>query len=128
MRNFIDRVFNNKKATMFIPIIISLLIYVLFIIFGTGEEKNNFIFIIPFISVFWYFGVFLVVYTQIKNPLCPEKFLDFFEFVATIFSSIGAVAFIILALINGMQNVNPQPILSCLTFSSLSWVHSKRNR
>ena len=91
MRDFLDKIFNNKKVTIFIPIIISLLIYILFVIFGTGEDKSNFMFIIPIISIFWYFGVFLVVYIQIKNPLCPEKFLDFFVFIATIFFSIGAV-------------------------------------
>jgi hypothetical protein len=127
MREFLDKIFNNKKATIFIPIIISLLIYILFIIFGTGEEKNNFMVIIPIISTFWYFGVFFVVFIQIKNPLCPDKFLDFFEFVATIFFSIGGVVFTILALMNRMQNFNPVTIPACLTFSALSWAHSKRN-
>ena len=127
MREFLDRIY-NKKATTFIPIIISLLIYILFVFLGTGDEKRNFMFIIPIISIVWYFGVFLVVYIQIKNPLCPEKFLDFFEFVATIFFSIGAVALTIFALINGMQNFNPVTIPAYLTLSSLSWAHSIRNR
>lgn len=127
MREFIDKIFKNKKATIFIPIIVSLIIYVLFILFGTGEEKNSFIIIIPLISIFWYFGVFFVIYIQIKNPICPEKFLDFFEFVAIIFFSIGAAVFIIFALINGMQNFNLVTIPACLTISSLSWAHSKRN-
>jgi hypothetical protein len=128
MRDFLDKIFNNKKVTIFIPIIISLLIYILFVIFGTGEDKSNFMFIIPIISIFWYFGVFLVVYIQIKNPLCPEKFLDFFVFIATIFFSIGAVFLTVSALINGMHNFNPVTIPACLTLSSLSWAHSKRNR
>jgi hypothetical protein len=128
MRVFLDKIFNNKKVTIFIPIIISLLIYILFVIFGTGEDKSNFMFIIPIISIFWYFGVFLVVYIQIKNPLCPEKFLDFFVFIATIFFSIGAVFLTVSALINGMHNFNPVTIPACLTLSSLSWAHSKRNR
>jgi hypothetical protein len=105
-----------------------LLIYILFVIFGTGEDKSNFMFIIPIISIFWYFGVFLVVYIQIKNPLCPEKFLDFFVFIATIFFSIGAVFLTVSALINGMHNFNTVTIPACLTLSSLSWAHSKRNR
>jgi hypothetical protein len=128
MRVFLDKIFNNKKVTIFIPIIISLLIYILFVIFGTGEDKSNFMFIIPIISIFWYFGVFLVVYIQIKNPLCPEKFLDFFVFIATIFFSIGVVFLTVSALINGMHNFNPVTIPACLTLSSLSWAHSKRNR
>lgn len=127
MRKFIDRIFNSRKTTMFIPIIISLVLYVLFLVFGSSEEKNNFLIIIPIISIFWYFGVFLVIFIQIKNPLCPEKFLDFFEFIATIFFSIGSSVLVILSLINGLQNFNPATIPACLTISSLSWAHSKRN-
>ena len=127
MRKFIDRIFNYRKTTMFIPIIISLVLYVLFLVFGSSEGKNNFLIIIPIISIFWYFGVFLVIFIQIKNPLCPEKFLDFFEFIATIFFSIGSSVLVILSLINGLQNFNPATIPACLTISSLSWAHSKRN-
>ena len=127
MRKFIDRIFKYRKTTMFIPIIISLVLYVLFFAFGSSEEKNNYLIIIPIISIFWYFGVFLVIFIQIKNPLCPEKLLDFFEFIATIFFSIGSSVLVILSLINGLQNFNPATIPACLTISSLSWAHSKRN-
>ena len=126
MREFLDKIFNNRKETTFIPIIIALLIYILLILFSTGEERNIYAIMVPFISVFCYFGVFFVIYIQIKNPLCPQKFLDFFEVLATIVSSIAAVLFTILGLINDIQNL-VSVILACLVFSSLSWVHSKRN-
>ena len=126
MREFLDKIFNNRKATIFIPIIIALLIYILLILFSTGEERNIYAIIVPIISVFCYFGVFFVIYIQIKNPLCPQKFLDFFEVLATIVFSIAAVLFTILGLINDVQNL-VFVILACLAFSSLSWVHSKRN-
>ena len=126
MREFLDKIFNNRKATIFIPIIIALLIYILLILFSTGEERNTYAIMVPFISVFCYFGVFFVIYIQIKNPLCPKKFLDFFEVLATIVSSIAAVLFTISGLINDIQDL-VFVILACLVFSSLSWVHSKRN-
>jgi hypothetical protein len=128
MREILDKIFKNKKLTILIPIIVSLFLYFLFVLFGTGEEKNNMLILLPLMGLFWYFGVFLVVYIQIKNPLCPEKFLDFFVFIATIFFSIGAVFLTVSALINGMHNFNPVTIPACLTLSSLSWAHSKRNR
>ena len=78
MRIFLDKIFKNKKVTILVPIIISLLLYFLYALWGTGEEKNNLLIITPIISLFWYFGVFLVIYIQIKNPMCPEGFLDFF--------------------------------------------------
>ena len=126
MREFLDKIFNNRKATISIPIIIALLIYVLLILFSTGEERNTYAIQVPIISVFCYFGVFFVIYIQIKNPLCPKKFLDFFEVLATIVSSIAAVLFTISGLINDIQDL-VSVILACLVFSSLSWVHSKRN-
>ena len=39
---------------------------------------------------------------------------------------IGSVIIVILGLIDGMKNFNPLYIASCLTFSSISWAHSKR--
>ena len=126
MRNFLDKIFRNKKVTILVPIIISLLLYFLYVLLGTGEEKNNLLIITPIASLFWYFGVFLVIYIQIKNPMCPEGFLDFFEIAATFFFGIGSVIIVILGLIDGMKNFNPLYIASCLTFSSISWAHSKR--
>ena len=126
MRNFLDKIFRNKKVTILVPIIISLLLYFFYVLLGTGEEKNNLLIITPIASLFWYFGVFLVIYIQIKNPMCPEGFLDFFEIMATFFFGIGSVIIVILGLIDGMKNFNPLYIASCLTFSSISWAHSKR--
>ena len=126
MREFLDKIFCNRKTTTFIPIIISLLIYILLIFLSEKDEKYIFMLIVPFMSIFCYFGVFLVVYIQIKNPLCPEKFLDFFETFATVFSVIVVVGFTIFSLIEGVQYLLTV-ILACMIFSSLSWVHSKRN-
>ena len=126
MRTFLDKIFKNKKVTILVPIIISLLLYFLYALLGIGEEKNNLLIITPIVSLFWYFGVFLVIYIQIKNPMCSEGFLDFFEIVATFFFGIGSVIIVILGLIDGMKNFIPLYIAPCLTFSSISWAHSKR--
>ena len=43
MRKILDKMFENKKLAILIPILISALMYVLFIIFGTAEDKINII-------------------------------------------------------------------------------------
>lgn len=129
MRGILDKIFENKKITISIPIFISLFLYLLFILFGTGEEKNNMVLLLPLMGVFWYFGVFFVIYLQIKNPFCPEKFLNFFELVATLFFGIGSICYVIIFFVSKMQIYSGimAPIV-CLTFSAISFAHSKRTK
>ena len=129
MRSILDKLFENKKTSMLIPIITAAVVYLLFVLFGKGEDKWNLVIIIPIVCVFWFFGVFLIFLMQIKNAMCPEKFLDFFELLVTVgcgaYSVIGAFAFII----SGCQSSGV--IVICTTMishSSISWAHSKREK
>ena len=83
MRKILDKMFENKKLSILIPILVSVLLYLLFIIFGVAEDKMNIIIATPIASVFWFFGAFLVVYIQVKNKRCPEGFLNFIDVAAT---------------------------------------------
>ena len=127
MRNILDKLFENKKLAMLIPIITAAVVYLLFVLFGKGEDKLNLVITIPIVCVFWFFGVFLIFLMQVKNAMCPEKFLDFFELLVTVgcgaYSIIGALAFII----GGCQS--SVVIVICATMishSSIAWAHSKR--
>ena len=71
--------FQNKKLSILIPIFTSTLLYLLFIIFGVSEDKMNIIIATPIAAAFWFFGVFFVIYIQVKNSNCPEGFLNFIE-------------------------------------------------
>ena len=79
MKRVLDKMYQNKKITIFMPIIISIILYLLFVLFGSCDEKNSLIIIVPIISIIWYFGSFLVIYVQVKNPMCPKRFLDFYQ-------------------------------------------------
>ena len=129
MREILDKIFKNKKLTILIPIIVSLFLYFLFVLFGTGEEKNNMLILLPLMGLFWYFGVFFVIYIQIKNPFCPDKFLDFFELVATFFFGIGSIFYVIMFFVSKMHIYGGvmAPIV-CLTFSAISFAHNKRTK
>ena len=58
MRKILDKMFGNKKLSLIIPMAIALLIYLLFILFGTSEDKINLMIITPIVSVIGFFGVF----------------------------------------------------------------------
>ena len=126
MRKILDKLFENKKLTFWLPIIFATLIYMLFLLFGSSEDKNALIIATPIVTVFWLVGAFLVLFFQVKNPICPEWFLNFFELIFvvifTVFGFIETISFVI----SGFQNFNPLICASIITYSSISWAHNKR--
>ena len=76
MRKILDKLFGNKKLSLIIPFAIALLMYLLFVLFGTVQDKVNLMITTPIVSVVGFFGIFLVVFIQVKNPMCPEWFWD----------------------------------------------------
>ena len=126
MRKLLDRMFAKKKLSFFIPLLVSALLYLLFIMFGVTEDKMNIIIATPIASAFWFFGVFLVVYIQVKNRKCPDAFLNFVEFFATLFFGLYSIVDAISVVISGFQNFTPITSAGLLTYASISWAHSKR--
>ena len=76
MRKILDKMFEKKKLSILIPILISVSLYLLFVIFGVAEDKTDIIIATPIAAVFWFFGAFFVVYIQVKNKRCPEGFMQ----------------------------------------------------
>ena len=128
MRKALDKIFENKILSFLIPILISLALYLLFIFFGVAEDKLNGIISTPIVSAFWFFGVFFVIYIQVKNKRCPEGFLDFFELACTIFFGFASIALIIMFVSSGFRDFIPMTPAAPLTFTAISWAHSKRGR
>ena len=128
MRKILDKLFGNKKLSLIIPFAIALLMYLLFVLFGTVQDKVNLMITTPIVSVVGFFGIFLVVFIQVKNPMCPEWFLNLYELLATIifgiYAIVGAVSFVA----SGFQNFNIGICLGFVTYSAISWAHSKRNK
>lgn len=126
MRKILDTLFHNKKLSVGIPILVATILYLLFVVFGMAEDKTNLIIITPIVSIIGFFGVFAVVLVQVKNALCPEWFLNLFEFLVVVifgvFTTVGTISFVI----SGFQNFTPVLCLGSITFSAVSWAHSKR--
>ena len=126
MRKILDKMFGNKKASFFLPILFSALVYLLFLFFGSGENKNNLLITTLVATVFWIFGAFLVVYVQVRNPRCPEWFLNFFEFFAIVFFCGTSLIEVILFVASGFQTFNIGVCVGLVTYSSVSLAHNKR--
>lgn len=126
MRKILDKLFENKKLAFWLPIAFATLVYLLFLLFGTTENKNELLIATPIAAIFWLFGSFLVVFVQVKNPRCPEWFLNFFELMAVVvfavFGFIEAISFVI----SGFKNFSPVICVGIITYSSISWAHNKR--
>ena len=126
MRKILDKMFANKKLSLIIPMAIALLMYLLFIVFGTSPDKINLMMATPIVSVIGFFGIFLVVFIQVKNSMCPEWFLNIFELMATILFNIYAIIGALSFVISGFHNFNIGICLGFVSYSSISWAHSKR--
>ena len=63
MRKLLDIMFRNKKLSILIPILLALVVYILFILFGNAEDKIRIVAITPILSAIWFFGVFLILHT-----------------------------------------------------------------
>ena len=128
MRKILDKLFENKKLAFWIPIAFAAVAYLLFALFGVSENKKGELVGGLVVSTLWLFGVFLVLFAQVKNPMCPEKFLDFGELMALVvfvpYSLIGMFTF----LFSGFQNFNISTCVCAVTYSAVAWVHSKREK
>ena len=126
MRKILDMLFKNKIISIIIPITIAAVAYLLFIMFGVTDDKTRTIILIPILSIVWFFGCFLIFYIQVKNPICPEWFLNLFELLAVVIFGLFTIIQLISFVLNLFQNFNIGVCLGLVTFSLVSWAHNKR--
>jgi hypothetical protein len=126
MRKILDKMFENKKLAFWLPIIFAILLYLLFLLFGKSEYKNEILVSTLIVTVFWFFGSFLVVFFQVKNPRCSEWLLNIAELIATVMFTLVGAKEAISFIISGFQYFNPVICAGIVTYSSISWAHNKR--
>ena len=128
MRKILDKMFGNKKLAFWIPIAFATLVYLLFLLFGTAEDKNELLISTPIVTLLWLFGIFFIVFVQVKNPRCPEWFLNFAELMSVVIFALSGFIEVISFVISGFQNFSPLICLGIITYSSISWAHNKRTK
>ena len=128
MRKLLDKMFASTKLSILIPVAVSLVYTLLYLLLTPAENKIAYVLSLLVAYVFWFFGSFFVVFVQVKNPMCPEGFLNFFELLATFtFCVFGTVA-ILDSVFHGFQNANPGYCVALITYGSVAWAHSKRKK
>ena len=128
VRKILDKLFENKKLAFWIPIAFAAVAYLLFALFGSSENKGEDLIGLLILTVAWFFGVFLVFFAQVKNPRCPEKFLDFFELLVLVGFVPSSLIGMFIFLFSGFQNFDFGICVGAVTYSTVSWVHSKREK
>ena len=126
MRKILDKMFCNKKLSILLPIIVAMVTYVLLILFGNSNNKLDTLLALPIISVFWFFGVYFIVLIQVKNTSCPEWFLNLFEFFLITVLGINAIVSAVKLVMGGFKDLDFSLCIGLITFSAVSWAHSKR--
>lgn len=126
MGNILNKMFSNKKLSILLPLVLAAIVYVLFVLFGTSEEKTKLMIITPIVTAIFYFGLFLGIFMQVKSPFCPERLLNFFELFFTACFGITAVINALLFFISGFQDFTVISVAGITTYSAVAWAHSKR--
>ncbi|MBQ8351957.1 MAG: helix-turn-helix transcriptional regulator [Clostridia bacterium] len=128
MRRLLDRIYFNKWLSIFLPLGLSLLAYVLYLLVGEGAEKQMLAISTPICIAFVFFGTFFVVFFQVKNPMCPTAFLDFCELLFFVCMVIGTVMVDIPFLLDLRGSFHMGVCISLAAIGGLAFAHSKRNR
>lgn len=90
----------GKKWSQIIPIAIAAATYLLYLIFGEGEEKVFLLIASPIMSLIAFAGVYGIVSFQMKNPHCSEGFLNGGLLMLTVVFGFSAVGLLISFLTN----------------------------
>ena len=128
MRKLLDAIYcNHGILPIIIPIAVAVVMYVVFAIFGDMPDKSFLLISAPILAVIVFFGFFLVLYIQVKNPMCPEWFLNFAELLVTCIWGISAIVLIITFLLDVKEGFSDAMIVALSALSSVAFTHKKRH-
>ena len=78
LRRALDRVFGSK-VTLYALIGVALGSWLLYLLTGGWQADRELALLTPLTMVIGGGGGFLVFYLQVRNPMCPDRFLDWAE-------------------------------------------------
>ena len=126
MRKLLDTLYGNHKLSIFVPLALAGLFYLLFVLFGIEQDKLNTVIATPVVSTVWFFGVNFIIYIQVKRESCHDWFIDVFELLITIVFGIYTIIGIWTFISSGLHSFNMSICLGLVTYSAIAWAHSKR--
>ena len=125
IRRVLD-VLHGSKWARIIPVLTALAMYVLFLIYGGPEQKLVLVIAAPLMSAIWYAGVYFVLYMQVKNPMCSGKVLDLFMLIPTVLFGLSSISLLMNFLTDLQYGFTMGLMLTLVTWSAISLVHSRR--
>lgn len=128
LRVFLDKVFAKPTIKIALLLFLAVSSYLLFALFGQGEDKRTPLIGIPFLCVLVFGVVYLLLWVQLKNPLCPAKFLNLFEVIFLIGLLICTVSLTV-QFLSDLRFGYTFSLPCCLcALAGLTLFHSRRNR
>ena len=126
VRRTLDFIFGFRRITFFVPIVLAVVFYVVFVIFGDIPDKRILLKTAPVVSLVAFGGVFLVFFVQLKNPMCPSWFLDMMETMTFVIFGIQAISLTVTFLLDIEKSFFVGLPLSYTILSVLPLIHNKR--
>lgn len=125
LRQLLDSVY-GRKCFWIIPIALAVATYVLYLIFGEGEEKAFLLIASPIMSFIAFAGVYGIVSFQIRNPQCSEGFLNGGLLMFTVVFGFSAVGLLITFLSNVQHGYAFSLPMVLSVLSAISLAYGKR--
>lgn len=126
MRKILDKMFVNIKAAILIPLLLFFVIYFVFVLFGATENKMRIVIITPLLTAIWFWGIFFIIYIQVKSKSCHIGFLNFIELFITAFSVMCFAVDFVLVTIVGLEDSVTRLCFDTVTYAAVALAHSKR--
>ena len=128
LRGFLDKVFDYPYIKIAAVAGIALVCFLLFVLFGESEQKSQMLLSVAVVTPIVFFGVCMVIWIQIKNPMCPSGFLDFVELMFLVVMIIGLITQTISFIIDIRHGYTVSQSMISSALCGLTFIHSKRTR
>ena len=122
----LERIFANRKLSIFGPLGVAAAIMLLFLIFGQTPDKMILIQKTLIASVFMYFGTLLVLGVQIFNSMCSPGFMDGSILFLTSFLGLASVFTLVMDLLHLNDGFDPGHAVPFVMLSAIALIQSRR--
>lgn len=124
--DILDRIYENKKLTVFGPLALSGVVLLLFVIFGQNADKWIMVRDSLNLAAILYGSVFLVMGFELWNPFCKPKHMDFFMVFFTFGMAFGVAQQLLLFLFHLRTGFHIGLPGFCFMPNALALIQSKR--
>ncbi len=126
MARILERIYGNTGAAVFAPLAVCAVMMLLYLIFGEAPDKMEQLRVSLITMAFSYFGILLVLGTQLINPMCKPRFMDFVVLFVTAIYGLHTVVGLFQLLFHLKGGFDPGYAVSCGIISAIALIQSRR--